>query len=95
MYGLNEKQFHNLFKKAGKMKGIHGVNFMILLESRLDNLVYRLGFARTRPQARQLVVHGHITVNGKKVDRPSYQVAIGDVISLREKSKNLAMFKRR
>lgn len=91
MYGLNEKQFHNLFKKAGKMKGIHGVNFMILLESRLDNLVYRLGFARTRPQARQLVVHGHITVNGKKVDRPSYQVAIGDVISLREKSKKLAI----
>jgi len=89
MYGLNEKQFRNLFKKAGKMKGVHGVNFMILLESRLDNLVYRLGFARTRPQARQLVVHGHITVNGKKVDRPSYLVQIGDEISLREKSKKL------
>jgi len=89
MYGLNEKQFRNLFKKAGKMKGVHGVNFMILLESRLDNLVYRLGFARTRPQARQLVVHGHITVNGKKVDRPSYHVQIGDQISLREKSKKL------
>lgn len=66
MYGLNEKQFRNLFDRAGKMQGVHGENFMKLLESRLDNLVYRLGFARTRAQARQLVVHGHITVNGKK-----------------------------
>jgi small subunit ribosomal protein S4 len=89
MYGLGERQFKNLFEKAGKMKGIHGENFMKLLESRLDNLVYRLGFARTRPQARQLVVHGHITVNGKKVDRPSYLVQPGDVIGLREKSRNL------
>ncbi len=93
MYGLNEKQFRNLFERAGKMRGIHGENFMILLESRLDNLVYRLGFARTRAQARQLVVHGHITVNGNKVDRPSYQVKPGDVIGLREKSRKLAIIK--
>jgi small subunit ribosomal protein S4 len=93
MYGVSEKQFRNLFERAGKMKGIHGENFMKLLESRLDNLVYRLGFARTRAQARQLVVHGHITVNGKKVDRPSYQVQVGDVIGLREKSRNLAIVK--
>ncbi|WP_124728039.1 30S ribosomal protein S4 [Staphylospora marina] len=93
MYGVNERQFRNLFAKAGKMKGIHGENFMKLLESRLDNLVYRLGFARTRSQARQLVVHGHITVNGKKVDRPSYSVQPGDVIGLREKSRNLKIVK--
>ncbi|MBA4492846.1 30S ribosomal protein S4 [Paenactinomyces guangxiensis] len=93
MYGVNEKQFRNLFQRAGKMKGIHGENFMKLLESRLDNLVYRLGFARTRAQARQLVVHGHVTVNGKKVDRPAYQVQVGDVIGLREKSRNLAIVK--
>jgi small subunit ribosomal protein S4 len=93
MYGLNEKQFRNLFDRAGKMKGVHGENFLKLLESRLDNLVYRLGFARTRAQARQLVVHGHITVNGKKVDRPSYQVQVGDVIGLRDKSRNLQVVK--
>jgi small subunit ribosomal protein S4 len=93
MYGVSEKQFRNLFEKAGKMKGVQGENFMKLLESRLDNLVYRLGFARTRPQARQLVVHGHITVNGKKVDRPSYLVQVGDVIGLREKSRNLTVVK--
>jgi small subunit ribosomal protein S4 len=93
MYGVNEKQFRNLFKRAGKMKGAHGENFMKLLESRLDNLVYRLGLARTRAQARQLVVHGHILVNGKKVDRPSYQVKPGDVIGVREKSRNLQIIK--
>lgn len=93
MYGLSEKQFHNLFKKAAKMKGIHGENFMFLLESRLDNLVYRLGFANSRAGARQLVAHGHITVNGKKVDIPSYLVQPGDVISLRERSRNLAVVK--
>jgi small subunit ribosomal protein S4 len=93
MYGVNEKQFRNLFKRAGKMKGVHGENFMKLLESRLDNLVYRLGLARTRAQARQLVVHGHILVNGKKVDRPSYQVKPGDVIGVREKSRNLQIIK--
>ena len=89
MYGLNERQFKNLFVKAGKMKGVHGENFMILLESRLDNLVYRLGLARTRRAARQLVNHGHVIVDGKRVDIPSYTVKPGQVISLREKSKNL------
>lgn len=93
MYGLNERQFRNLFDKSGKLGGVHGENFMKLLESRLDNLVYRLGLARTRSQARQLVVHGHITVNGKKVDRPAYHVSIGDVIGLRERSRNLQIVK--
>ena len=93
MYGMNEKQFKNLFVRSGKIKWIHGENFMKLLESRLDNIVFRLGLARTRAQARQLVVHGHITVNGKKLDRPAYQVALGDVISLREKSRNLTIVK--
>ncbi|WP_087971932.1 30S ribosomal protein S4 [Oceanobacillus rekensis] len=93
MYGLNERQYKNLFVKAGKMKGIHGENFMILLESRLDNLVYRLGLARTRRQARQLVNHGHILVDGKRVDIPSYAVAPGQVIGLREKSQKLDIIK--
>ncbi|WP_408007218.1 30S ribosomal protein S4 [Pseudalkalibacillus sp. A8] len=93
MYGVNERQFRRLFDQAGKMSGIHGENFMILLESRLDNLVYRLGLARTRRQARQLVGHGHITVNGKRVDIPSYRVAPGQVIGLREKSSNLDIVK--
>lgn len=93
MYGLSEKQFANLFDEAVKMKGVAGENFMILLESRLDNLVYRLGFARTRAAARQLVNHGHITLNGKKVDIPSYRVKPGDVIGLREKSRNLVVVK--
>ncbi|QDP40872.1 30S ribosomal protein S4 [Radiobacillus deserti] len=93
MYGINERQFRNLFEAAGKMKGIHGENFMILLESRLDNLVYRLGLARTRRQARQLVNHGHVTVDGGRVDIPSYRVAPGQVIGLREKSRNLDIVK--
>ena len=93
MYGLSEKQFANLFDKASKMQGITGENFMILLESRLDNLVYRLGFANTRAGARQLVSHGHVTVNGKKVDIASYLVQPGDVISLRERSRGLASVK--
>ena len=88
MYGLNEKQFKRLFVEAGKMKGVHGENFLKLLESRLDNLVYRIGFAPTRRAARQLVNHGHITVNGKKVDIPSYRVKPGDVIAIKEQSKN-------
>ena len=94
MYGLSEKQFRNLFNKASKMKGIAGENFMILLESRLDNLVYRLGWANSRAGARQLVAHGHITVNGKKVDIPSYQVSPGDVIGLREKAAILKLSRR-
>ncbi|MFC4403651.1 30S ribosomal protein S4 [Gracilibacillus xinjiangensis] len=89
MYGVNERQFRNLFDRAGKIKGIHGENFMILLESRLDNLVYRLGLARTRRQARQLVNHGHITVDGSRVDIPSYEVKPGQVIGVREKSQKL------
>ncbi|HIS28986.1 MAG TPA: 30S ribosomal protein S4 [Candidatus Avamphibacillus intestinigallinarum] len=93
MYGLNERQFRNLFNEAGKRQGIHGENFMILLESRLDNIVYRLGLARTRRQARQLVNHGHILVDGKRVDIPSYRVTPGQTIGLREKSKNLDIVK--
>ncbi|MFC0301924.1 30S ribosomal protein S4 [Virgibacillus soli] len=93
MYGLNERQFRTLFAKAGKMKGVHGENFMILLDSRLDNLVYRLGLARTRRQARQLVNHGHITVDGKRVDIPSYQVKPGQTIGVREKARNLDIIK--
>ena len=89
MYGVNEKQFHKTFVEAEKMSGIHGTNFLRLLESRLDNLVYRIGFATTRRGARQLVNHGHVTVNGKKVDIPSYRVKVGDVISLKEDDKNL------
>ena len=93
MYGLNEKQFRNLFDKASKLQGISGENFMVLLESRLDNLVYRLGLSNTRAGARQLVSHGHVTVNGKKVDIASYIVSTGDVIGLRERSKNLSTVK--
>ena len=86
MYGLNEKQFHKLFEKAASMKGANGTNLLNLLESRLDNLVYRLGLAKTRRAARQVVNHGHITVNGVKVDIPSYQVKVGDVIAVKENS---------
>ncbi|CDN43682.1 MULTISPECIES: 30S ribosomal protein S4 [Paenibacillus] len=93
MYGVNEKQFRNLFDKASKLKGISGENFMFLLESRLDNLVYRLAFANSRPGARQLVAHGHVTVNGKKVDIASYQVLPGDVIGLRERSRSMKSIK--
>lgn len=89
MYGVNERQFRKTFDEASKIAGIHGTNFLRLLESRLDNLVYRIGFASTRRGARQLVNHGHVTVNGKKVDIPSYRVKVGDVISLKEDDKNL------
>ena len=93
-YGVSERQFANLFKKAGKIReGKHGDNFMILLERRLDNVVYRLGLATTRRQARQLVNHGHITVDGKRVDIPSYEVSVGQVIAVRDKSKNLDVIK--
>ena len=87
-YGMNEKQFHTLFLKAGKMEGIHGENFLKLLESRLDNVVYRMGLATTRRAARQVVNHGHILVNDKKVDIPSYNVKPGDKISVKEASKD-------
>ena len=93
MYGLNEKQFKKLFEKAGKMKGVHGENFLVLLESRLDNLTYRLGLATSRKGARQLVNHGHITVNGKKVDIPSYTCKPGDVIAVKESDKELKVIK--
>ena len=93
MYGLSEKQFKKTFNEAGKMKGIHGENFLKLLESRLDNLVYRLGFATTRRGARQLVNHGHILVDGKKVDIPSYRVKVGSTISLKDNSKDMKVVK--
>ena len=86
MYGVSEKQFKKLVNDSAKMKGVHGENLLILLESRLDNIVYRIGFATTRRGARQLVNHGHITVNGKKVDIPSYRVKPGDVIAIKENS---------
>lgn len=91
MYGLNEKQFANLFHKASKMDGMAGVNFLVLLECRLDNLVYRMGFARTRKAARQLVNHGHIEVDGKKLDIPSAEIKPGQVIAVRENAKNFAV----
>ena len=93
MYGLNEKQFRKTFEDAGKMKGVHGENLFKLLESRLDNLTYRIGFSTTRKGARQLVNHGHITVNGKKVDIPSYRCKPGDVIAIKESDKELAIVK--
>ncbi|MFB7139890.1 MULTISPECIES: 30S ribosomal protein S4 [unclassified Bacillus (in: firmicutes)] len=93
MFGVNERQFRRTFDIAGKLTGKHGENFMILLETRLDNVVYRMGLARTRRAARQLVNHGHIMVDGKRVDIPSFRVKIGQTISLREKSQNLAVVK--
>ena len=93
MYGVNEKQFKKIFEDASKIKGVHGENFLKLLESRLDNLVYRLGFANTRRAARQLVNHGHITVDGKKVDIPSFRVKVGSTIALKETSRNLKVVK--
>ena len=92
-YGVNEKQFRKTFNEAKKMHGKQGANFLFLLESRLDNLVYRAGFARTRQQARQLVNHGHILLNGKKASIPSIRVKPGQVISVKEKSKNLVVIK--
>ena len=86
MYGLSEKQLRKTFDAAGKIQGIHGINLLILLESRLDNLVYRMGFAKTRKAARQIVNHGHILVDGKKVDIPSFRVKVGSTISVREAS---------
>ena len=93
MYGLGEKQFRKVFEDAGKMKGVHGENLFKLLESRVDNLVYRIGFATTRRGARQLVNHGHITVNGKKVNIPSYRCKPGDVIAIKESDKELVVVK--
>lgn len=89
-YQLSEKQFYNTYLKASKKAGSAGENFLVMLESRLDNIVYRMGFARTRRAARQLVNHGHILVDGKKVDIPSFQVKPGQEIEVRERSKNLS-----
>ena len=93
IYGISERQFRNLFEEASKKKGVTGSVFLGLLESRLDNVVYRLGFAVSRRQARQLVRHGHITVNGRRVDLPSYRVRPGDEIAVAEKSRNLELIR--
>jgi small subunit ribosomal protein S4 len=87
IYGVLEKQFRRYYQEANRRSGITGTNLLQILECRLDNVVYRAGFARTRPQARQLVSHGHFWVNGKKVDVPSYQVRVGDIVSIKERSK--------
>ena len=93
IYGVLEKQFRGYYDKAMKLDGITGDNLMALLETRLDNVVFRLGFARTRKEARQTVRHGHITVNGKRVDIPSYQVKAGDVVAVAPKAKDLLPIK--
>ncbi|HBE09322.1 MAG: 30S ribosomal protein S4 [Eubacterium sp.] len=93
IYGVQEKPFRNLFAKAEKMQGTAGPNLMTLLELRLDNVIFRMGFARTRREARQIVDHKHVLVNGKTVNIPSYIVSAGDKIEIREKSKSLQRFK--
>ncbi|MGI6733729.1 MAG: 30S ribosomal protein S4 [Anaerovoracaceae bacterium] len=92
-YGLMEAQFRNYFDKASKKAGLTGENLLIMLETRLDNVVFRMGFASSRKEARQLVTHNHFTVNGKKINIPSYQVSAGDVIKVREKSASSPKFK--
>lgn len=92
-YGILETQFRNYFETARRMSGITGENLLVLLESRLDNIVYRLGLAASRPEARQLVTHAHFRVNGKNVNIPSYQVKDGDVITLKDRSKSIGKFK--
>jgi small subunit ribosomal protein S4 len=93
IYGVLERQFRRYFKEAERRKGLTGVHLLIILESRLDNVVYRLGFADSRAQARQLVRHGHFDINGRKTNIPSFLVKGGDVIAVRERSKNLAYFR--
>ena len=93
IYGVLERQFRRHFEEAARRKGVTGENLLIVLESRLDNVVYRLGFAPSRPAARQLVMHGHFEVNGKKVDIPSYLVKPGDTIAVRERSRNVRLIK--
>jgi small subunit ribosomal protein S4 len=88
-YGLSEKQFKLTFQRADRKKGITGTNLLVMLEQRLDNVVFRLGFANSRPQARQLVSHNHFLVNGKKVNIPSYQIKVGDVVEVHEKSREI------
>ncbi len=94
VYGIMEKQFHSYYEKASRAKGQTGEVLLTTLERRLDNVVYRLGFAMTRREARQLTTHGHFTVNGQRVDIPSYLVKVGDVIAVREKSRSSVKFKR-
>ena len=94
VYGILEKQFHSYYEKAMRMPGETGENLLVLVERRLDNVVYRLGFAMTRREARQLVNHGHFTVNGRKVNIPSYLVKVGDVIEVKESSRQSVKFKR-
>jgi small subunit ribosomal protein S4 len=89
IYGLSEKQFHLFFERAERRKGITGTNLLVALERRLDNIVYRLGFANSRTQARQMVQHNHFLVNGKKVNIPSYPVKVGDAVEVRERSKKI------
>lgn len=91
-YGLLESQFHAYFEKADRMKGVTGENLLVLLESRLDSMVYRMGFATSRTEARLLVRQGHFTVNGRRVNIPSYLLRVGDVVALREKSQQVARF---
>lgn len=93
IYGVLEKPFRNYYAKADRMKGMTGENLMILLERRLDNVIFRLGFARTRKEARQIVDHKHVLVNGKRVNIPSYLIKAGDVIEIREKSKGSQRYK--
>ena len=93
IYGVLEKPFRNYYKKAKQMSGMTGENLMVLLESRLDNVVFRMGFARTRREARQIVDHKHVLVNGKQVNIPSYLIKAGDVIEIREKSKGSQRYK--
>ena len=93
IYGVLEKPFRNYYKKADQMPGMTGSNLMAMLEMRLDNVIFRLGFARTRREARQIVDHKHVLVNGKQVNIPSYLVKAGDVIEIREKSKSSARYK--
>ncbi|MDE7029333.1 MAG: 30S ribosomal protein S4 [Lachnospiraceae bacterium] len=93
IYGVLEKPFRNYYEKADRMKGMTGENLMVLLERRLDNVVFRMGFARTRREARQIVGHKHVLVNGKSVSIPSYLISAGDVIEIREKSKSLQRYK--
>ena len=93
IYGVLEKPFRNYYEKADRMKGMTGENLMIMLECRLDSIIFRMGFARTRKEARQIVDHKHMLVNGKRVNVPSYQCAAGDVIEIREKSKSLQRYK--
>ena len=93
IYGVSEKQFRGYYEKATKMSGQTGEQLIVLCERRLDNIAFRSGLARTRREARQIVTHGHLLVNGKQVDIPSYLVEVGDVIEVREKSRNKALFK--